>query len=230
MVPSRDRIGRTASIVYLGSVLYLAFVGSAGMIFPWYFCPANAMAAVVLSRIISRVLSESGAGRFASLAGLGAAVGVLCFVSVFSLVGLRVRQQFVEDGARRSVGVWLRENAKPTDTVFLEPIGYIGYYSGIHVLDFPGLVTPEVVAIRKRTGLGFFGCASILKPDWIVLRTADQDRIALEPALARTYRAVASFDFLPKLARFSDLPGFGFVSSDSRFVVFRRVSTSGAGR
>jgi hypothetical protein len=223
IVPSGDRIGRMASLVYLGTVLYLGFVGSSGMIFPWYYCPANTMAAVVLARIISRGLAAAGARRLASLAGLAAAVTLLGYVSVFSLMGLRIRQRIVEDGARRSVGLWLRAHAKPADTVFLEPIGYIGYYSGLHVLDYPGLVTPEVVRIRRETRLGFFGCAGILRPDWIVLRAADEGWIGRDPSLASSYQAVAAFDFLPNLTPFSDFPGFGFISSDSRFVIFMRT-------
>ena len=223
MLPTRDRIGRSASFVFFGTVLYLAFVGSSGMIFPWYYCPSCTMAAVVLASAISRGLSGSGARRLASLAGLAASLGLLGYVSVFSLMSLRVRQHVVEDGTRRGVGLWLREHAKPTDTVMLEPIGYIGYYSGLHVLDYPGLVTPAVVRIRKESHVGFFGCAERLHPDWIVLRPGDVTSLLQSPGLAAHYRAVAIFDSLPSLLRFQDLPGFGFISSDSRFVIFQRT-------
>ena len=52
----------------------------------------------------------------------------------------QLQQRLIEDGVRRPIGLWLRAHAaSPQDTVFLEPLGYIGYFSGLKMLDHPGL-------------------------------------------------------------------------------------------
>ena len=64
-----------------------------------------------------------------------------------------VQQSVIEDGLRQPIGLWLRDHAKtPHDSVMLEPLGYIGYYSGLKMLDYPGLASKEMVAARKRFG------------------------------------------------------------------------------
>ena len=64
-----------------------------------------------------------------------------------------VQQRLIEDGVRRPIGLWLRAHAaSPRDTVLLEPLGYIGYFSGLKMYDFPGLCSKEMVAVRRRLG------------------------------------------------------------------------------
>src|SRR6185312_4860456 len=64
---------------------------------------------------------------------------------------MQVQQALIENGLRRQIGLWLRDHAKtPQDTVMLEPLGYIGYFSGLKMLDYPGLASKEMVEVRKR--------------------------------------------------------------------------------
>ena len=72
-----------------------------------------------------------------------AVLGVVAFqagVSALMMNAMRLQQAIIEDGSRRAVGLWLRQNAGPGDTVFLESLGYIGYFSNLKTYDFPGLV------------------------------------------------------------------------------------------
>jgi len=47
----------------------------------------------------------------------------------------------------------LKENfASPRDLAFLEPSGYVGFYSGLKILDYPGLSSLERVAARIISG------------------------------------------------------------------------------
>ena len=50
---------------------------------------------------------------------------------------MKIQQAEIEMGTRAKVGTWLREHSQPGDTVFLEPLGYIGYFSGLRMHDFP---------------------------------------------------------------------------------------------
>lgn len=143
---------------------------------------------------------------------------------------LRLQQRIIEDGHRRQIGTWLREQAQsPADTVFLEPLGYIGFFSGLKMLDYPGLCSPEVVAARKRASSPSYPfCWSELimdlHPRWLVLRpyeaTAIREREPL--ILERHYELARRFDVAEKVAAISFLPGRGYLVNDAVFEVYRR--------
>lgn len=64
----------------------------------------------------------------------------------------------------------LGRHAAPGDTVFLEPIGLIGFHNPIYVLDEVGLVSPEI-ARRRAAGPGWY--ADVIRerrPRWLVVR------------------------------------------------------------
>ena len=103
------------------------------------------------------------------------------FITLCVARQMRVQQQLIENGVRREIGLWLGAHARtPHDTVMLEPLGYIGYFSGLKMLDLPGLASKEVVEVRKRLGPYKENQVFLeLKPDWLVLRPGEiQDRTA----------------------------------------------------
>jgi hypothetical protein len=66
----------------------------------------------------------------------------------------------------------LRQLVRPGDRVLLEPIGMIGYYAPVTVIDEVGLVTPRV-AKRRLEGPGWY--ADIVtqeRPQWLVVRAS----------------------------------------------------------
>jgi len=64
----------------------------------------------------------------------------------------------------------LRAQAGPTDTIMVEPIGMIGYETGLAVIDEVGLVSPAVVR-RRLAGAGWYAdVANAANPRWLVLR------------------------------------------------------------
>lgn len=65
---------------------------------------------------------------------------------------------------------YLREHARPGDTVLLEPIGMIGYSAPVRVIDEVGLVSPRV-AERRKTGAGWYADVTAgERPEWLVVR------------------------------------------------------------
>jgi hypothetical protein len=131
-------------------------------------------------------------------------------------------QSVSDDGNRRQLGRWLGANAAPTDRVYLECPGYIGYYSGLEMLDYPGLVSPAVVSARRRLGDDFVAVGATLAPEWMVLRT---EEVALfrgrSPGwLESLYSLERTFDVSDELQRAApDQPGILY---DGTFHVFRR--------
>jgi hypothetical protein len=225
--PVRDRIARVASFLYFGSALYLGCVGVSGLIFPWYYIPCCVSGAVVVSRVVGASL-DSPRGRPLALVALAVISLGLGYQTLFSCLQLKLRQVMVEDGTRRHVGLWLRDHMQKGQTVYLEPIGYIGYYSAAHILDYPGLVSPSVVAARRLTNQGFYGCILILKPDWLVLRPRDLPVLGQVPALRGRYAVAWDYDAGINSGRFADMPGSGFLAADSHLIVLRRVAADAA--
>ena len=150
---------------------------------------------------------------------------------------LRCQQRIIEDGQRRLVGEWLRAaSASARATVFLEPLGYIGFYSGLKMLDYPGLSSPEVVAARQRAGSASYPyCWSELildlAPDWLVLRPHERDAIEeRDPAvLGKYYKLAKIFDVRDQVAAVGFLPGRGYVTNDAYYEVYRRQPSRPAG-
>jgi hypothetical protein len=70
------------------------------------------------------------------------------------------------------LGLWLDKNTPPPSTVILEPLGYAGFFSNRHLIDEVGLVSPQVVALKKQ-GYSTLDLITTLKPDYAVLHCDD---------------------------------------------------------
>ncbi|HEX2854914.1 MAG TPA: hypothetical protein VHO24_16895 [Opitutaceae bacterium] len=223
LLPTADRVGRFASFVFLGSAAYLALVGVSGVMYPWYFVPCVVFGVIALGRIVATSLRSGQMARtvFAYAAMSSMAVG-LGYQSVYTLPQMKLRQTLVEDGVRKPVGLWLRDHQKPSETAMLEPAGYIGYYAGTHILDYPGLVSPRVVAARRKMQAGMWGAIVDLQPDWLVLRPNEAKAFMDVPIIGLSYDLVKIFDVRAEVYRYHDLPGYGFLSSDACFHIYRR--------
>jgi hypothetical protein len=88
---------------------------------------------------------------------------------------IREQQLYIYHLSLKQLGIWLRENSSPNSTVYLEPLGYVGYYSERIMLDDVGFVTPVIVPL-KRAGLDSFFLAHYLNPDYIALHCDDAKR------------------------------------------------------
>ena len=147
-------------------------------------------------------------------------------VTICSARELRVQQALIEDGMRRPIGLWLRDHATtPHDSVMLEPLGYIGYYSGLKMLDYPGLASKEMVEARKRLGpKGQNQIYRELKPDWLVLRPREaRNGTYVDVAgLRDDYEQVQVFDVSDRLQAVGWLPGRGYLKMDQTFLVYHR--------
>lgn len=99
---------------------------------------------------------------------------LLCVLFVPKVLADLRRTQEIEDGMRIPIGLWLHVHARPTDTVMLEPIGYIGYYSGLRVLDTVALVSPEVLPLWKSSYLSPRHEMWLrFSPRWVLLRAGE---------------------------------------------------------
>ncbi len=176
-------------IVYYGGMAL-----SKVFLFGWYFLPPTpvfyliawlgweTVAETVLSR--GRVVVPAGRLAAASLGLL--VVGCTFAILMVPRVTRTLRDsQRAEDDLRIPIGEWLKTNGRPNQTVMLEPIGYIGYYSGLRVLDTVGLVSPQVLGLYQTgSGSPYHELWRRYHPDWVLLRSGEwQDLQQFERAL-----------------------------------------------
>lgn len=80
-------------------------------------------------------------------------------------------------GSFKEAGIWLRDNGSPGSDVILEPIGMIGYLSGIRIHDFIGLVSPEITTARAREFSNAWYATYLAErlPTFVVLRDVEMN-------------------------------------------------------
>lgn len=146
-------------------------------------------------------------------------IGFQLIVLVCVAYQMRVQQQLIETTNRKSIGLWLNENAKSGSTVYLECLGYIGFYSNMKMYDFPGLSSKEVVEARKTLKSNDLNkLVPYLKPDYLVLRPVDQ----INTSLKEQYVQVKRFDVSSLVDSYPFLPGRGYLQFDQTFTVYKR--------
>ena len=229
LFPVRDRLGRAASLTFAVAMLYFTPMVNPA---PWYLAFATLPALVALPRGILTLSDlalrhrgkpvEGKLHPLATVALLLLVSGqiVLCGINAWEM---RIQQIEIEMGNRYALGNWLHDHGREEDTVFLEPLGYIGYFSKMHMLDWPGLVTPQVVAIRRESPGGMLSMIPKLMPDWVVLRPREHQFLgSLREGFDEHYALAQVFDAHDRLAAYKFIPGKAYVYNDAEFWVFRR--------
>lgn len=96
------------------------------------------------------------------------------------------------DAVHKSIGEYLHTHAKPNDVVAAEDIGYMGYYSGLTIVDRDGLVSPEVVPYNAK-GM-YLQMILDIDPDWVVVCPQSATAGFLDESLfAASYNLVKAF-------------------------------------
>jgi hypothetical protein len=224
------RCARPARVAGLAFVLGGAYLTTAARA-PWYFPAWQVLAYLAVAGGAAAALEALRArpGWRTLAAGLlvaGGAGQALLFVAVSTQ--LREQQQLIEWGLRAPLGRELARMAGSKDTVFLEPLGYIGFYSGLSMRDTPGLCAPEVIAIRRSGQTGQAGIIAELRPDWTVLRAGDfLGFTAVERReFERHYRLVRMHDVRDRVNAVPWFPGRDFALFDACLMVWRRQAAA----
>ena len=162
------------------------------------------------------------------------ALGLLCAERAIFTGGtayqMRVQQKEIETGTRMQIGLWLKDHVRPGERVYLEPLGYIGYFSQAKMCDWPGLVAPEVVKLRREKGVGFVSILPELQPECrVVLRPGEVDSMTKTEFFRDHYTAMAKFDSRARVASYGRIPGRNYVDNDAVFTIFRKDAPATSG-
>jgi hypothetical protein len=219
LLPVLPRATRAASFAVFVGALYLHQI----MPYGWYYGPWTLLGAMVLGGVVQTAVLR--------LPAIQSVVRVVTGVLVLGTFGLllcsfqtaRVQQRWIEESGRKALGLWLRENAHSRDTVFLEPLGYIGYFSELKMLDHPGLCAPEVSRLVHQGHRSYGEVIRSLKPVWLVMRPSDlADQALMKDPVMHDYRYVRGFDMRQQLDNIPLLPGRSALEFDAVYLVFQR--------
>ena len=202
--------------------------------YPWYLPGVAVLEYLVLGLMFDQLLSRTerpsqppGDRRWTRLMPAvrrGVPLALLAVQLALTACVARLTQQeqrWIENGVRRSIGQWLHDHAAPQDTVLLEPLGYIGYYSGLKTLDYPGLSSRKVVEVRRHLGPEKERLAWMeLNPDWLVLRQREADGKSFIDA----HHLKDFYDLVMVEDASDQLPIRTIFAGDAKFLVFHRKS------
>lgn len=224
LVPWANPRGRACSFGAFVFGVYLSTV----TVYPWYLPPASLLCIVVVVFMLADVQRWLQRWKLPAPWLLPAA-GATCLLGLqLALFGATARevywQERVIESQRRTIGLDLRQRAAPNDRVFLECAGYIGFYSELKLLDYPGLTAPEVVRARREIADDWGVLVRHFRPEWVVLRPAEVAKVNSPryPDFSRDYQMVRTFSHQETLDRLSDFPGKPYLRYDETFIVFRR--------
>lgn len=188
------------AFVVLYSVYYVYFVP---VIFHWYKMPyLIALLALCLWGIQASASWLPGRAQGAVLWSFSAAY-IALFAGVLPLTFHTERQiqRYVENGVRMQAGLFMRETMAAGHAVGCEPLGYMGYYSGGNVYDWPGLNSRTVVAwSQAHPGeRSLEGMLRGLRPEYLFLRDVEIQRWFTDPSFIRAdYHPIALFALAPE--------------------------------
>lgn len=214
--PGASRSGRMFSFSFFLCSVY----GTAAPAAPWYVPSHAVFAFLTIGAIVADHGERFRAVRVAALGHLAASALLLGAVAW----QLHHQQRLIES-QRTEIGRWLKQaSAGPDDTVWLECLGYIGYFSQLKMLDFPGLSAPEVVQARRVHGNDWAQLIRALRPDWVVLRRNYREHFERhDPTLVTVdYELARTFDVSREVAQVTFLPGRAYLELDQTFDIYRR--------
>lgn len=225
--PVRDRPGKMVSLAFICLVPYLAFLDVSRAQFPWYFPPLTFAGYFVFSRALWGGIARLKLNPV--LKALSACTALALPAYLFAMATYQVKfQQEYSERVRTDVGLWLNEHAEPDESIYLECLGYIGFFSQGKMLDWPGMASPEVVQAGKAVDFDFYRTMEVLEPHWVVLRKHEFDYAFQNTALARTHdprllisRRVEILSHQPPaiFAVNGQIPGIGYLLMDAAFVI-----------
>ena len=242
LIPGIRRETRLASFAFCVGEFYICCFVFFPV--PWYIPTLTVFALVVLAGLVGQLVDFIRARQeinprlpFSQKSAWVAAWIVSGFLLLGSLTitllaahQLRIQQALIERGERQVIGLWLRDHASsPRDTVFLECLGYIGFYSNLKMYDFPGMSSPEMVAARKRvTGRNYPDCwhelILYLSPNWLVLRPYEAAAVRRNSPelLTKRYSLARVFDVTKQVDALPFIMGRGYLINDAYFEVYHR--------
>ncbi|MDZ7843569.1 MAG: hypothetical protein U5K99_02010 [Anaerolineales bacterium] len=108
-------------------------------------------------------------------------------------------QKYRNQMSLKSIGLWINQNTEPQSKIQLEPLGYAGYYSNRYMLDIVGLITPEIVDLKRQGITDPYLYLYSLNPDLFIVHCDDilnwqHKEQSLEKQILTNFEKVVQFN------------------------------------
>lgn len=208
----RERAGPAALAAAGALAVWLGYALSGASYFFWYFVIPLGGFAILAAAGMPRIVRGPAIP-------IAAALHVLSVWTVAPNLYLgRAQNEYFLFASAANV---LRREARPGESVMLEPIGIIGWRTPLRIIDEVGLVSPDVLR-RRLEGPGWYGdLVAAKRPDWLVVRrgvTASGEAFA---GAGRPFRGPAERD--STFARYRMVDEVDPESGVNALQVWRRV-------
>lgn len=187
--------------------------------YDWYVPPFAALVVLLAAGGLTAMAPRAPAVAVALAVILVA--GYAAPLVPLSVISERV-QRDIEGQVRIPLARYLAANVPKGQPVISESAGYVGYYSGVKLYDYPGLTSPTSARADARAP----GQSSIaylvdaLRAPWLVLRPFEVVEVRrYYPGTLALYHPIAEFDANVDLG----WGGAEMSNIDERFVVLKRV-------
>ena len=192
--------------------VWLGYAVTGASYFFWYFVVPLGGFGMVAAAGVPRVVR----GRAIPIAAVIYVLGVWS-VAPFLYIG-RAQNEFYLFAAAARV---LNRDARPGQSVMLEPIGIIGWRTPLRVIDEVGLVSPDVLK-RRLEGPGWYtDIVATRNPDWLVVRRGVVTSGEAFAGAGRPFRDTAERD--STFARYPLVEELDSRSGDNALQVRRRA-------
>ena len=207
----RRRDTAMARLAAAALVIWLGYAGLGVAYFWWYY----ALPLVATALLVAVGLPRVTRGRAIPIA---LALYTLSIWSVsLSLYRGRSHQEIQNFGAMAGT---LRDRCRPGDSVFLEPIGMIGFTCPVTVIDEAGLVSPDVARCRMQGPGWYTDIVNTRTPRWLVVRRGVLDSENAFAGAGRPFRDTAERDAL--LARYAQVDRTGEPGAATELLLLER--------
>jgi len=218
-----NKILRTISFTSLIGFLYLSYISYYPC--PWYVPITTLLILISFVAVTDKYLFEFYQNSFVPKLTFVLFLSYFLIIFLCTTYQLKLQQQIIEINNRTKIAKWLKTNGNSNDTIFLECLGYIGFFSEMKMYDYPGMSSKEVVEARRKLGPNddnFANTIAILNPKWLVLRDSEINAVSQKSKiLSLKYELVKVFDVSNQVNEIQFLPGRGYLIGDQKFSIFK---------
>src|SRR5438309_2461650 len=238
LVASRQVAGWWPALAFVGLFFaYRVYFIPTINYYDWYLPPFLALVMIVVAAGLQRIY----VWRPMITKFLSVALAFAFAMHVPFSFGVESKVQAVENEVRTNVAAYLKATVPPGESVTSESAGYIGFYGGVKLFDYPGLASKT--SVRALQSLppdqrDLPHLVAALRPDWLVLRPWELNSLREQfPEIAAEYQVVRVFQMSGVSNAQLDVDGantisFGGLSEtdvDEKFIVLRKNCATQSG-
>jgi hypothetical protein len=201
--------------------------------YEWYLPPFLAVMMIVVALGMQRMsVTIPPAPRTAAVV-----LGVAFAIHMPFSFAVERQVQSIETQVRTNAALYLKAHVQPGESVVSESAGYVGFYSGVKLYDYPGLTSKVSVRVLKAlppNERDIPHLIAALKPDWVMLRPWELGALTAEfPEVAAEYQIQKVFEYpsVPdsRLDTWGGaqigFAGYNVYDVDMKFTILKRTAT-----